>query len=549
MNVEGSPSGRCHDTVLSLNGEVLHHQWDGSHGAGTGLFSVDVLDYLESSSLPVLTANWQSFCLSSLSNDTSKPEIQVLSLTVEGIETLPLTEDVGFTISFASSEAETEVLRLSDAPFDGTPNESTLESWQYPSPSQRPSALEDADPTAQPPLEDLIEQELKKLRKLRKEALALHRAIRAKEDEIRELLNRDCESLFDKWQQCDHDFGCMIDVSIKSVPEIYRSFKYQLISLQGHRYPPACPPHSRTPPANSTRPGDPTKPTPSTPSTATSHPTSPPKNFSEPTKPIDNPPLIIPDIPVKDTPVPFPGHVPVDLPIPSSHKTRDSLRHGLTFLLLIAVSVLLFKIIRRSNVCRRRRVDRRARREERRARRAYESAARRLRWQQWWHGSNYSPRSPSMTSRHSLESLEDAERGDMYHSTQERPSTTESEQGPIDDVETAPVSRQPEQGAMEEEIMGLRRVLEFVGQLVRPEESDPSHSTGSPHEFHRNGNSHVYRDADDGVDGLARSFPENSSGRRTSGLNSPRSSSLVSLETESLITHESLETAPPAYTE
>jgi hypothetical protein len=484
-------------------------------------------------------------------NETSQPETQVLSLKVEGIENHPLTESVGFTISFTASDALDEIFRLSDAPFDDMPDTSTLKSWQYPSPLQKHTAMDDvATPIGQTPLETLIEQELAKLRKLRKEALDLHRAIRAKEDEVRELLNRDCKSIFDKWHQCDHNFGCMVGVSIQSLPEIYRSLKYQFIPLQGYRYPPACPAHSRASPSHSTHPGGSSTPTSSPP---TSNPTFPPKSSSNPTNLMGNPtlPTLPPAITLHNSgeqSAPFPGHIPEHIPTPSSPKSREAL-HGLTLLLVVALTILLLKLIHRSQTCRRRRLDRRARNEERRARRAYESAACRLRWQRWWYGRNFLPRSAGMISRHSLEILEEAQRGDTYHPSQEQPSSVVQEQVSDDSLETAPVPSPGGQGAMEQEIMGFRRVLEFVGQLVRHEDREPNRSASSPREFHYTGNTRSYRDIGVGIDDISRAFPERSSRGRTSGLNSSRSSSLLSLETESLITQESLEAAPPAYRE
>jgi hypothetical protein len=95
---------------------------------------------------------------------------------------------------------------------------------------------------------------------------------------------------------------------------------------------------------------------------------------------------------------------------------------------------------------------------------------------------------------------------------------------------------------MQNEILGLRRVLEYVGQLV--------HTNDDPNRRPRL---------------RSRSFPPRyeeindarSAGRRmtaveTSGMNSPRPSSFVSLDTRSLMTSDTLDTldsavAPPSY--
>jgi hypothetical protein len=478
-------------------------------------------------------------------------ETHVLSLKVDGIQDQPLSEHVGFILSFSSTDLETELLRLSDIPFDGVPEASVLESWYHPTASERPTILDDLSATVeQSSLEDLVEQELKKLRNFRKQALDLHRAIRDKEDQIRDLLLRDCEPLPERWQACNSDLRCLIHVSIQSVPEIYRTVKYQLISLQGPRYPPACHPHGRTPTPKPPTPSYPPYPTssshplPPAKTSSTAHtPTESPNDLVSPTGPILRPTLTIPHDPTQ---------LPDNIRPPFNRRPKEFLREALTIILGLAIFVFILKIICRSNCCRRRRVDRIARSEEQRARRAYLAAARRLRWQRWWYGPNYLRTPASMTSQQSLESLVEAERGFRVDRRNPEQSTTLVDDDQL--VDENRTTAEPGEHSMEQEIMGLRRVLEYVGQLVRPGDNDISHSPSpAPYSFRRVRNDSRSPEVVDGaISSTSRAYPNNSPGHRTSGMNSTRSSSLLSLETESLITLESLETAesaPPAYRE
>ena len=210
-------------------------------------------------------------------------------------------------------------------------------------------------------------------------------------------------------------------------------------------------------------------------------------------------------------------HAATSNSLPSHHEVKDFLRTTATILLVIAIGNLLFKACCNSTRCRRRRADRAARREERQARRAYRSAARRLRWRQWWEGTAYQP--ASTTSDHDLEALD-----------QEQTQQSDEER-----------SRSIERGTMQNEIQRLRRVFDYVGGLVRNGDDDFEetrtplrHAQGPPVER-----------------SVTASAAPSSAGALTTAVNSPRASSLMTLDTPSSITLDTLDTDtnPPSYTQ
>lgn len=210
-----------------------------------------------------------------------------------------------------------------------------------------------------------------------------------------------------------------------------------------------------------------------------------------------------------------------DLGFTSQHEVKLFFRDCAIIFLIVAIGVLVFKVFGNTTQCRRRRADLAARREERRKRRAYRSAARRLRWRQWWEGrSHHGSPSSNTPSNYRLEEIGNVERA-------QQPPAAESN-GP------------PEQGAVQAEIpeiLGLRRVLEFVGELVRNGDSDAERSLDSQRyslPTTRNPTAH----------------PPPSSTAGLTTVYSSRASSLMSLDTTSSLTLDTLETGdtqPPPY--
>ncbi|KAL1966083.1 hypothetical protein VTN77DRAFT_4831 [Rasamsonia byssochlamydoides] len=501
LSVKGA-NGTCGNAILSLNGQELTAHWDGNQGSGSGMIpGAPFKDRASSERL----ANWRSVCLHAPSNASTGHTAQVLTLTLDNVEELAVQDRIGFTVSFTNTERP-EILRLSTRAVDMPGDELALEAWRDPRASER---LETQDPSPEPEpdtLEDRIERELQKLQDLRSEAHELRHAIRIQEAKIRALLREDCQSLFSKWEQC-RDLGCLFKVSLQTVPEIFRSIRYQFGSLQSQKLVPACSSHDHHHSGNGSH-VDLGGPSPT--SNASLQSSDPSLDHSGE---INSPPPT------------------ASFSIPLESPTRDFFRSCFIFLLLIAVSALAFKILRNSTAFRRRRVDLAARREERRARRAYNSAARRLRWRQWWEGRSYHHPAPSISSSHSLPQID------------HRPEQPHGDDELLPDPEP-----ESEQGAMQAEILGLRRVLEFVGQLVRNED-DPNrtHSFPFPPD---------YPPRYEEVSGRIMTPDANSNNPRagppTTGMNSPRASSLMSLETTSSLTLETLDTldsgaAPPSY--
>lgn len=209
---------------------------------------------------------------------------------------------------------------------------------------------------------------------------------------------------------------------------------------------------------------------------------------------------------------------PPRMGITLSNEVKAFFRNGAVILLIVAIGALLFRIFRNTTQCQRRRAELATKREERRKRRAYKFAARRLRWKRWWEGrSRHESRSNG--SAYDLEELGYAE--------QPRQPDTESDGN--SEQETMP-SEIPE-------ILGLRRALEFVGELVRNGDCGAERSPGSQ------------RYPLPTRDASAHSAPSSVVGLTT--VYSSRASSLSSLDTTSSLTLDTLETAetqpPPPY--
>ncbi|KAL1985056.1 hypothetical protein VTN96DRAFT_8291 [Rasamsonia emersonii] len=468
--------GACGDAILFLNGKELPVHWDGNQGSGSGMIpSAPSQDAATSER----SANWRSVCLEAPSDAPTGHTAQVLTLTLDNVEELAVQDRVGFTVSFTNAE-QPEILRLSTFVVDIPDDKLALEAWRDPPTTERFDTQDSVHKLEPDTLEDRIERELQKLQDLRSEARELRHAIRVQEEKIRSLLREDCQSLSSKWEQC-RDLGCIFKVSLQTVPEMFRSIRYRFGSLESQKLVPACNSDDRPSPASG----------------ASLQSPYPSRNRSE--GEIDNPGIGIESSRYLTVPS-------ISLESP----TKDFFRSCFILLLVIVVSALAFKILRNSPTFRRRRADLAARREERRARRAYNRAARRLRWRQWWEGRSHRA-APSTSSSHSLPQIDRTEQ-------------------PRDDLLPDP---ETQQGTMHAEILGLRRVLEFVGQLVGNEDDpDLARFPGQPpppRYEEISGNPHV----------------------ASVGMNSPRSSSLMSLETTSSLTLETLDTldssAPPSY--
>ncbi|KAN0077748.1 hypothetical protein V8E54_006052 [Elaphomyces granulatus] len=487
----------CGESEVSLNGQRLTHTWNGSLGHGSGVIPGTLF---RNERGPDMSASWSSLCIPGPAGAPGEQAAQILSLQIDRIRDVDLSNSIGFTISFRQLETP-EVLRLSPHPLNIPKDIKLLEPWRDPPRSERLENNPNVAVLGQDPKATQIEQELTKLQRLCVQA----ESIKSKAQKVHGLLVQNCKALFSKWKQCP-DIKCIINVTFQAVPEFFRSLKYQLSLSKYPKFVPTCGQHRTDPTTGSNL--DFMSPSPP-PSFETNENST--KNYPNDTETV-NSFSSHPDLPAESS-----NYFDVSSlspALPFDHKIIRFARTCLILLLIASVAALICKVTRSSSACRRRRVDLAARREERRARRAYRLAARRLRWRQWWEGRSYRP-TPVVSSDHHLSQLDAAESG--------------RGQNPNSDQE-------PEQAAMRAEILGFRRVLEYVGELVRNNDDraqrPPEYETvGDPARTGHNGAS--------------------STALGLTTINSPRTSSLTSLDTASSLTLETLDTSsepgPPAY--
>ncbi|OKL61928.1 hypothetical protein UA08_03013 [Talaromyces atroroseus] len=255
--------------------------------------------------------------------------------------------------------------------------------------------------------------------------------------------------------------------------------------------------------------------------------------------------------------------------LPSPSPIKHFLRSCAILLLIALIFGLFFRVIRHSTAFRRRRRDLASRQEELRARRAYRNAARRLRWRQWWERRSYFL-TRSVASSHSLAEFEHARGANQNDNVgNRRLSVHDDDDDDVSDSDSYTSSErageESDRRLMQNEILGLRRVLEYVGDLVSADVSSSSPSSRRrlrsrsrsrppPYEdvvtAHARRNSATYR----GSGGIHSSTPPppGMSSASAAGLSSPRASTMFSLETGSRITLETIDTldsgtAPPSY--
>ncbi|KAJ9290284.1 hypothetical protein DTO021C3_2283 [Paecilomyces variotii] len=512
----GLASEACEEENVFLNGQELIHTWDGNAGHGSG--TINTLPFDNAVSAP-LSATWESLCIPPQAGLRDNRTVQLLTVKINSIgEEHVEDESVGFTASFVQTDVP-EILRLETHSLNISSNDMALDAWRDPYESQRlenqPNVLEVGDDK----LEKQIEREMKKLQDLKTQAVEIRKQIAEEEEKIRQLLRQDCRPLVSKWKQC-RSIGCMIKVSLQTVPEMIQQLRYQFAPLptsMSGKLAPICsqdggPPRSGPDPL-------PTRPDQGFPASVIqgNH-----TNVTSDRIPDDG--TKTPFIPPPN--MPFPDGSDPDKPSPGSDlslhdKIRAFARSCSIILLIATLSTLVFRLCRDSMTCRRRRADLAARREERRARRAYRSAARRYRWRQWWEGRT-PQRRPAASANQGLDPAEDAEHGQTINLISHR---------------------EPEEGAMQAEILGLRRVFEFVGELIRND--DDQDQNRRPRRQSRYEIEELPRSGS-----LSRSSPPSSSAGLTTSLNSPRTSSLMSLDTVSSVTLETLDTLdsePPGY--
>ncbi|KAF3402846.1 hypothetical protein DPV78_004650 [Talaromyces pinophilus] len=581
----GGTNGLCDNATVSVNGQELSHHWEGQSATGSGV--IPSSPYNGSTEL---RATWHSTCITAPLGAHHGQNAHVFTLIFDTDRSHGLEDDIGFTISFGTDTCKDDgikVLRLSNFPvsFGDVP------SW-----GEWDNTIDATDPDAGSrlnpgfvPLEVQLEAEIQRLQVLQYELQQLHQSVALQEKKIFHMLKQDCKPLLAKWEQCE-DFFCYLKSSWQKVPEFYWSMRYRFGLIGPGRVIPICRHVAETPSDDNTDDSKPSAlpshfiPTPSKHAVSThseilsSSSTSAiaiPSTTTAPLRPVTTPPPSKPDSHFDTSP----NHsdiTEVVLPLPIQSPTKHFIRSCAIILLIALLIGLFFRVVRHSTAFRRRRRDIASRREELRARRAYRNAARRLRWRQWWEGRSYF-QAASVTSSHSLPEFHHA-RGannsgdennnrlatrDVNHNDSASEISSQSSDIPNDE--------EPQQRMMQAEILGLRRVLEYVGQLVgtdgttttttsRPSSSSARRRTRSrsrsvppPYEqvMRHNRNASVGNNPSrNHTLEIRRSMTP---GVISGAPSSPRASTMFSLETGSLVTLETLDTldsswtAPPSY--
>lgn len=524
-----------------------------------------------------LRATWHSTCITAPLGVHHGQNAHVFTFIFDTDRSHDLQDNIGFTISFGNDTCKDDgikVLRLSNFPvsFGDVPRWGEWDDTNDATDSTTGSRLDPGSVS----LEVQLEAEIQRLQVLQYELQQLHNSVALQEKKIFHMLKQDCKPLFAEWEQCD-GFFCYLKSSWQKLPEFYWSFRYRFGLLAPGRVIPICRLTPEKPSGDKTDANRPSAlpshsiPAPSKHATPTSETSSPsstssiPTTTTEPLMPVTTPPPSKPDSHL-DT---HPNHsdiTEVVLPLPIQSQTKHFIKSCAIILLIALIFSLFFRVVRHSTAFRRRRRDIASRREELRAQRAYRNAARRLRWRQWWEGRSYY-QAASVTSSHSLPEFQHARGAVNPGDENNRDISNQDSASQSSDT----YDEEPQQRMMQAEILGLRRVLEYVGQLVgtdgttatsrssslaRRRARSRSRSVPPPYEQIMRHN----RNASVGVGGNNPSRNHNTLEIRRSatpgvisgGPSSPRASTMFSLETGSLVTLETLdtldsETAPPSY--
>ena len=453
-------------------------QWDGSSAAGEGNLTAELAGGLGSRELAV---NWQSVCVSSPKGSIEEYAAQILTVTFHPVGQPAGQETSGFAVSF-NSAGYPQFLRLVNSPIELSDEEGCFEEWLYPMDSTKMQQQQQQLSEEQTRVD--LEAELKQLEQLKQQAERLDAMIQQKDREIRTHLLSDCTFMSAQLKHC-RDLKCFIGTSFKIVPDLFRLMKYKFGPLPSSLSGNLCQPSTdATQGQNSTT------------------DISPPKwNTTTGTTDLFN----------VSTTTPLPGGLPdVSVPTPGilNDGVRKTIHHTAVVLLTLAVAVLLIKICRNTMTWKRKRADFAARREEVRTRRAYRRAACRYQWKLWWQNLFRQQREPqhSRLSQHNLSHRETRRTMDF-----ENDSDSATEDG---------------MNNMGAEILGLRRVLEYVGNLVGINDVEDSDYFHDPQE----------------LGGLyTRAAPAPSSTAPLTTIGSPRTSSVLSYETSILDSVDSLE--------
>ncbi|KAK2810791.1 hypothetical protein FQN50_002614 [Emmonsiellopsis sp. PD_5] len=464
----------CGEPDIILNDKKLDLEWDGTSGIGSGIFPADLTNGTQKHELAL---NYESLCITSPEDSIEEYTAQILTVTFHPFNQSTDHGESGFAVSF-NSAGTPQIFRLVASPVEIS-DEDGFDSWIDPTGSPISSGSIGVPEKALN--NDDLEADLKRLHALKLEAHEL-------QEEIRQRLLRDCSSITSRLKQCD-SLKCFITASIKIVPDIFRVVRYRFGPLPSSLSDNPCRPSPRVSHGN-------TRPRPEKNSTI----------FD--LKPNDIASTTSQDAPELSPPL---SSSPI-LTNPTLRSPTKLFIKDLAIILLVATTLFLIaRQCRNSPSCRRRRVDLAARREERRTRTAYRNAARRYRWRQWWN----------------------TQLGIPTPSNNPHDTDAQNRLARVDEEEQAQ-PQAPDQGPIQAEILGFRRVLEFVGELVRPDDDDNQRSSNS------NSRRQISQLPPGGGGGRS-STPAPSSTAPLTTIGSPRTSTVLSYETDSSVTLDSLD--------
>ncbi|PGG99645.1 hypothetical protein GX51_06200 [Blastomyces parvus] len=572
-----STRSACGQTNVTLNQRDLDLVWHGNNGIGSGTFPANMTSGDQTHELSL---NYLAFCISSPQAAGAQYTAQILTVTFQPTNQITDNDRTsGFAISF-NSVGTPHIYGLVTSPMEIS-DEYASDSW--------PDLLDPFNlpiSTAKTASSDyILSDDLKTLHYLKAEAHELEEKIKSKENEIRKHLLQDCKSMAMRLKKCAN-LSCFIRTSFEIVPDAFRLVKHQFGPLPSSLSdspcrPPSDPPYQTLHPQDTGSPSNNLNPNALPTSQTTPFPNSPGSTFTPqstriPTNPTNSPPSNnyddLPDchdLPDYDPPnqssPPNCRYVLNRPDIPNRHdipiRNPSILLKDLAIILLItSLFVILIKHCRNSPSWLRRRADLATRREERRTRNAYLYAARRYRWRQWWNSRfGWGTTREVEASRHSQQGGQQ-ERNMLIRVNEECENGNSNPSNMTAAREEGTAGAGAGGGeAIQAEILGLRRVLEFVGELVRPDymhysyvdnnnntSSDNSRRQGTGNEgtgnYQRDISQLPYHATAAGTGVASSSTPAPSSvAPLTTTIYSPRTSTVLSIETDSSLTLDSLD--------
>ncbi|PGH09029.1 hypothetical protein AJ79_05758 [Helicocarpus griseus UAMH5409] len=506
LNISGTESV-CGESNIVLNHKPLDLVWDGVDGIGSGTFPADMTNGSRNHDLSL---NYQALCIASPQDSIEEYTAQILTVTFHPSSQTTNDRTSGFAVSF-NSAGKPQIFRLVASPVEIS-DEDTLDPWLDPADSFN-TPISASMPEKALNSNDGIEADLKSLHALKSQLKKLQEDIKTKEHEIRKHLLRDCTSVTSRLRQCA-SLPCFIKTSFKIVPDVFRLVRYKFGPLPSSVSESPCRP---------------------SPHVVHGHNDTQPKNSSNASIFNLNPNGLSPTEGTssnnESSNTLFPNTLPNHPALRLSH-TKLLFKDLAIILLIASLLMLAIRHCRNSPSCRRRRVDIAARREERRTRNAYIIAARRYRWRQWWN-SRFGRGARNPSSR------------DVEAGGQQQRLARVNEEGDNDRGQDSNSAGPAAEDAIQAEILGFRRVLEFVGELVRPDNErdfylDNSSSNPRINSLRQEAGG-SQRDISRLPYAAGRASTAPSSVAPLTTIGSPRTSTVLSYETDSSVTLDSLD--------